>query len=374
MKSQPRSGLARRLIASHGLVIAAGASTLAGVAILTGPSLFRSHVRQALGPLSQDASGHLDAAFASALLLSIGLAVLVSAAAAFGLSWYMARRIAQPVSRLAGAAERIAGGSVHTRVPVPSPDDELADVSRSFNRMAAALEETETTRQQLLSDLAHELRTPMATLEGYVEGLEDGVVPPDAATWATLGDALTRLRRLVDDLGAVSRAEELADLKLQPVAPSVLASSAVAAAQPIAQQRGARLRADAGPDAPEVLVDVERLGEALHNLIHNAVRHTPPGGQVTVAVDADKSWVELIVQDDGEGIAGQDLSHLFQRFYRADPARGEHGGSGIGLTIVAAIVQTHHGTVHAESDGPGTGSRFVIRLPAAHAAYAAGLR
>lgn len=374
MTPEPRSGLARRLIASHGLVIAAGASTLAGVAILTGPSLFRSHVRQALGPMSDSAAGHLDDAFARALLLSLGLAILVASAAGLVLSWYLARRIAQPVSHLADAAERIAGGSVHTRVPVPSPDDELADVSRSFNRMAAALQETETTRQRLLSDLAHELRTPMATLEGYLEGLEDGVVPPGAATWATLGDALSRLRRLVDDLGAVSRAEELADLKLQPVAPQVLAESAVAAAQPIAQRRGVRLRADPGPDAPEVLVDVERLGEALHNLIHNAVRHTPSGGLVTVAVDADKSWVELIVRDDGEGIAEGDLPHVFRRFYRADPARGEHGGSGIGLTIVAAIVQTHHGTVHAESDGPGTGSRFVIRLPAAHAADTAGLR
>lgn len=374
MTPSRRPRLAGRLIASHGLVIAAGASTLAGVAILTGPSIFRSHVRQALGPISETAARHLDAAFGSALLLSLGLAILVASAASLALSWYLARRIAQPVSRLAQAAERIAGGSVHTRVPVPSPEDDLADVSRSFNRMASALERTETTRQRLLSDLAHELRTPLATLEGYLEGLEDGVVAPDALTWATLGDALRRLRRLVDDLGAVSRAEESTDLRLRTVAPQILAGAAVRAAQPIADQRQVTLRAEAGEEVPEVRVDTERLGEALHNLIDNAVRHTPAGGQVTVAVDAGGSWVELAVRDDGDGIAGEDLPHVFQRFYRADPARGGDGGSGIGLTIVAAIVGAHHGTVHAESAGPGAGSRFVIRLPVVDAAYASGLR
>lgn len=369
MKAARSSGLSRRLLGAHGLVIAAGAATLAGVAILTGPSLFRSHVRQALGPISDSASGHLDAAFGTALMFSIGLAVLVASVAALGLSWYMARRIAQPVSLLADAAERIADGSVHTRVPIPSPEDELADVSRSFNRMAAALEQTETTRVRLLSDLAHELRTPLATLEGYVEGLEDGVVPPDVTTWNTLTDALHRLRRLVDDLGAVSRAEEAADLRVQTVPAAELACAAVRAAQPMADQKDVTLVPPGvspnGADAPTVRVDVQRIEEALHNLLDNAIRHTPSGGQVNVVVDTDASWVQMIVSDNGEGIAQLHLPHVFQRFYRADPARGQHGGSGIGLAIVAAIVQGHHGTVDAASPGTGAGSTFTLRLPVA---------
>lgn len=373
-KTRHRSGLAGRLVASHAVVIAAGASTLAGVAILTGPSLFRSHVRQALGPLTEQSTGHLDEAFASALLLSIAIAVLVASVTAFALGWYMARLIAEPVSQLAEGAERIAAGNVRTRVPIPSPDDELAAVSRSFNHLAAALEDTESVRQRLLSDLAHELRTPLATLEGYVEGLEDGVVPADVDTWATLGDALSRLRRLVDDLGAVSRAEESTELRLRTIAPQILAGAAVRAAQPGARQRGVTLRAEAGKDVPQVRVDPERLGEALHNLIDNALRHTPAGGQVTVAVEAAGSWVEVAVRDDGEGIASADLPYVFHRFYRADPVRGGDRGSGIGLSIVAAIVRAHHGTVHAESAGPGTGSRFVIRLPVVVAAHADGLR
>ncbi|HEX6255953.1 MAG TPA: ATP-binding protein [Euzebyales bacterium] len=369
MTRQPASGLTRRLLAAHAVVIAVGATTLAAVAVLAGPSLFRSHVRAALGPLSDSAAAHLDEAFARALLLSLGVAVLTAAVTALTVSWVVARRIARPVSRLADSAGRVAAGDYHTRVPVPSPDDELAHVTRSFNRMATVLEDSETTRRRLLADLAHELRTPLATLEGYVEGLDDGVVAAEPATWRTLADALARLRRLVDDLGVVSRAEQHPpDLELQQVGPGELVHQAVAAAQPLAQRRGVRLHADVTGRTAAVLVDVDRMGEALHNLLDNAVRHTGHGGDVTVTTDVDGGWVELVVADDGEGIDAADLPHVFERFYRADAARGDHhGGSGIGLTIVDAIVRAHGGSVHADSRGRGTGARFTIRLPTARA-------
>jgi signal transduction histidine kinase len=362
----PSSGLVRRLVAAHALVIAVGATTLAAVAVLAGPSLFRSHVRAALGPLSDSASAHLDEAFARALMLSLGLAVLASAVTALALSWYVARRIARPVGRLAVGAGRIAGGDYHTRVPVPSPDDELAQVSRSFNRMATALEDTEATRRRLLADLAHELRTPLATLEGYVEGLDDGVVAAEPATWRTLADAIARLRRLVDDVAVVSRAEERPpDLDLSEVAPADLVRRAARAAQPAAQLRGVRLHASADDGLPAARVDVERIGEALHNLLDNAIRHTPRGGDVTVTAAVHGQSIQLAVSDDGEGIDAADLPHVFERFYRADAARGDHdGGSGIGLTIVDAIARAHGGGVHADSRGRGRGARFTIELPA----------
>lgn len=367
MRRQPSSGLARRLLVANAVVIAVGATTLAVVAVLAGPSLFRSHVRAALGPLSDSAAAHLDEAFVRALLLSLGVAVLVATVTALAVSWYVARRIARPVRQLANSAGRIAAGDYHARVPVPSPDDELAQVTRSFNRMAVALEDTEATRRRLLADLAHELRTPLATLEGYVEGLDDGVVAAEPATWRTLADALGRLRRLVDDLVVVSRVEGLSyDLQLQQTVPGELIRQAVAAARPLARRRGVRLHGNVTGRPAAVLVDVDRMGEALHNLLDNAIRHTAPGGDVTATTGVDGGWVELVVVDDGEGIDAADLPHVFERFYRADAARGDHeGGSGIGLTIVDAIVRAHGGSVHADSRGRGTGARFAIRLPTA---------
>lgn len=246
---------------------------------------------------------------------------------------------------------------------MPSPDDEIAEVSRSFNRMAAALEDTEATRRQLLSNVAHELRTPLATLEGYVEGLEDGIVKPEGTTWRTLRDALARLDRLVDDIGAVSRAQEHPDLNLTTTTPAELALAAAAAGQPAAQSRGVRLEADADGGACTVRVDVERIGEALHNLVDNAIRHSSPGDEVHVEVHPRDPWVELTVADNGEGIVAADLPHVFERVYRADPSRRGHRGSGIGLTIVEAIARAHGDDVRADSRGPGTGARFTIRLP-----------
>ncbi|CAN5869305.1 hypothetical protein BH23ACT10_BH23ACT10_25440 [soil metagenome] len=236
--------------------------------------------------------------------------------------------------------------------------------------MAAALEDTEATRRRLLADLAHELRTPLATLEGYVEGLSDGVVAAEPATWRTLTDALTRLRRLVDDMAVVSRAEEQPpNLDLRQVTPADLVRRAVRAAQPVAQRRGVGLRGTVNDRVPAVRVDVERIGEALHNLLDNAIRHTPRDGEVTVAAEVHDRWIHLVVSDDGDGIDPADLPHVFERFYRADAARGGHdGGSGIGLTIVDAIVRAHGGRVHADSRGHGTGARFTIRLPSARAA------
>ena len=328
------------------------------------------HSRRPRTRLSDSATAHLDEAFTRALLLSLGVAVLAAAVTALAVSWVVARRIARPVSRLADSSGHIAAGDYRTRVPVPSPDDELAQVSRSFNRMAAALEDTEDTRRRLLADLAHELRTPLATLEGYVEGLDDGVVAAEPATWQTLADALARLRRLVDDLAVVSRAEEQPpDLNLRDVAPANLVRRAVAAAQPAAQRRGVRLRTDVDAGVPVVRVDVERIGEALHNLLDNAVRHTARGGEVTVTAGTRGRWIQLVVADDGQGIDPADLPHVFERFYRADPARGGYdGGSGIGLTIVDAIARAHGGDVHADSRGPGTGARFTMQLPSVRAA------
>jgi signal transduction histidine kinase len=300
-------------------------------------------------------------------LLALGLAVAASLVTALAASWLLAQRLTRPIRILAENAGRIGAGGYQARVPVPDGDDELAALATAFNQMAQALESTERRRQALLADLAHELRTPLATLEGYVEGLADGVVAADQDAWGVLQAELVRLRRLVEDLETVSRVEERQlDLHLGPVDPGVLVVRAVQVAQPAYQAKGVTLTA--GVDHPLRLVsaDPDRLGEVLDNLLGNALRHTPEGGLVEVTATQRGNQVELSVRDTGEGIRPELLDQVFQRFFRVDPARtrNDGSGSGLGLTISRAIVQAHRGRLWAESSGLGRGARFVARLPA----------
>jgi signal transduction histidine kinase len=247
----------------------------------------------------------------------------------------------------------------------PGTGDELGVLARAFNDMAADLEAVEQRRQALLADLAHELRTPLATIEGYAEGLADGVIPADAAAWEVLRTTSARLARLVDDVAAVSNAEERQhDLWIARHHPAELIHAAVEAAQPAYDAKGVRLDARIDAGLPQVAVDADRLGEVLGNLLDNAMRHTPAGGQVTVSTSRHDDEVALTVADTGEGIPQDALPHVFERFFRADPAR-PNGGSGIGLTIARAITHAHGGRIEISSPGPGCGTRVAVRLPSA---------
>lgn len=361
-----RRSLVAKLIAAQLLVIVAGSATLALVALAVAPGLFRSHVREALGTVPQPVADHLDRAFAGAVLLALGIAIgaaLVTAVAASGL---LAVRMLRPVSAMARAAERISRGQYETRVPAAGRD-ELARLAEAFNEMAAALEGAERRRRELVSDVAHEFRTPLATLEGYVEGMADGTLPRDAETWTVLGDEIRRLTRLVDDLATVSRAEERQlDLRLRRVQVSELAERAVRAAAPAYAAKGVELLRAPERGKAEVEADPDRIAEVLANLLENALRHTPAGGRVEVGWRRGGDEVEVSVADTGEGIAASHLPRVFERFYRADRARSRSsGGSGIGLTIARAIVQAHGGRIRAESPGAGKGARVVVTLPLA---------
>lgn len=333
----------------------------AGVA----PGLFRLHARQAFTVLPPDATAHLQRGFEGALLLALGIAVAASLVTALAASWLLAQRLTRPIRALADTAGRIGAGSYHARVPPPAGNDELAALATAFNRMAATLESTERRRQALLADLAHELRTPLATLEGYVEGLADGVVAADRDAWRVLQAELVRLRRLVEDLETVSRAEERQlDLHLGPVDPAALVVRAAQAAQPAYQAKGVTLTASMDRPLPQVSADPDRLGEVLDNLLGNALRHTPEGGRVEATATQRGDDVELSVRDTGDGIPPELLDRVFERFFRIDAARTRvDGGSGLGLTISRAIVEAHRGRVWAESEGLGRGARLVARLP-----------
>jgi signal transduction histidine kinase len=331
------------------------------------PGLFRTHARQALTVLPPEVVGHLQRAFEDAVLVALAIATIAAVVTALAASWLLAQRLTRPIRTLGEAAERIGGGGYQARVPVAANGDELAALGRAFNQMAAALESTERHRRALLADLAHELRTPLAALEAYVEGLADGVVAADQEAWTVLQAQLDRLRRLTEDLTALSRAEEhQLDLRLRPVDPAALVTRAIQAAEPAYAAKDVALQANTDHGLPQVSVDPDRLGEVLANLLANALRHTPSRGLVEVTAMGGGDEVELAVTDNGEGIPPELLGRVFERFFRVDPARTRNrgGGSGLGLTISRAIVEAHGGRMWARSAGRGHGTRFVVQLPA----------
>lgn len=366
-RPRPRRRLQRRLFVGQLLVVLAGAATLGVVAFLVAPPIFHDHVARAVGPVSDVVAVHLDAALSETLLLALSIGITASVVAAGGVSWLLATRIARPVEELSEAADALAAGDLDARARPPVTDDELADLTGAFNAMADALAHTEATRQRLLADLAHELRTPLATIEGYHEGIADGVIEADPATIEVLADATSRLRRLVDDVSLVSRAEEgRLPLDRRRLDAREVVTNALDAARPAAETAGVALAHDL-PDTPvTVFADPDRLAQVLANLLTNALDHTSAGGSVTIRATGDERRAVIDVSDTGAGIGADHLPHVFERFYRADPARRRTHGSGIGLTISRAIVQKHDGDLTATSPGDGGGTTFTIELPTLH--------
>jgi Signal transduction histidine kinase len=353
-----------------GLVVIAGAGTMLVVVLLVAHPAFHSHLDQSKPPLSVQAQSLVDEAFAGGVLIALAVGVTVALAAALVVTLLVARRLAAPMSEAANAAYRIADGDYETRLRQPGLGPEFDRLTTSFNTMAGRLASTEQTRRRLLTDLAHELRTPLASIEATIEAVADGILPADQSTLATLTEQSQRLHRLVGDLSAVSRAEER-QLNLNPVLVLLqgVVSGAVAAARPRFDGKGIDLREE-GDCAWQVLADADRLAEALGALLDNALRHTPKGGTVTVATTRHDNRCRIVVSDTGEGFDPAVATRLFERFYRGDSSRTASGaGSGIGLTIAKAIIKAHHGALLAHSDGPGQGAQFEITLPIAGRSY-----
>ncbi|UXY25301.1 sensor histidine kinase [Streptomyces sp. HUAS TT20] len=362
-----RPGLMARLVMAQSLVVLVGLATLSAVAFVVGPPLLRRHLRSAMGAVSPHVSRHLEDAFLAAGSIALGIAIAAFLAAAVAAAVLITRRLSRPLHDLADAADRVTAGDYTARLGPTLLGPEYETLTSAFNTMADALENTERTRRRLLGDVAHELRTPLATIEAYVEGLADGVRILDAHTLDVLGAQTTRLHRLVEDISLVSRAEEHRLGLMRDTLPVARpANAAAAAVGPGFQAKGVDLRVTVAPGTPPVDADRDRLVQVLVNVLTNALRHTPAGGKVTLAAEPSDRGVVISVADTGEGIAPEHLPHVFERFYRADTARDrEHGGSGIGLAIARALVHAHGGTITASSDGPGRGAVFRIGLPAA---------
>ncbi len=324
-----------------------------------------------VGAVYADPLGPADDPQREAFLASINRALLLAAVvaglAAVLLTVGLSRRILRPVETLTAAARQMEKGDLSQRVEVQS-DDEIGELARAFNAMADGLARLEELRRNMVTDVAHDLRTPLSNIRGYLEALQDGVVEPKREVVDSLYEEAMLLNRLVDDLQELSLAEA-GQLRLErrPVAPADVVNKATEAARALAAAKSIALQVDLPEGLPLVDVDSQRIGQVLGNLLSNALTHTPSGGKVVIAARARQSDVELRVSDTGEGISPEHLPYVFERFYRADKSRSRvTGGAGLGLAIARQLVEAHGGWIKVESE-VGRGTQFTFTLPVAEA-------
>jgi signal transduction histidine kinase len=355
-----------RLVVSHLVVALAALGTVLVAISLVGPGYFSD----AMGHRPGDPAGQamdvatliaFQDAVRAALLAGLGIALIAAVLIALALS----ARIATPVTRLVAAARRIAAGHYAERVPT-SGGGEVEELAETFNAMASSLEATERRRLQLVGDVAHELRTPLATLDGYLEGLQDGVVEASPDTWTLLRRETGRLNRLVDDLSQLWRAEaRQLPLTIETIELSNLTADVIEQFRSQAGPRSLSITSDL-VSGLTVHADHDRLAQVLGNYLSNAIRYSPDGSDIVISAHPGDGMVTIAIRDEGPGLTPEQRDHVFERFYRIDPSRSRAlGGSGIGLAIVRALVDAMGGHAWAESDGPGTGSTFLVSLPAA---------
>lgn len=354
-----------RLLLANLVVAGVALGTILVAVSLIGPGYFS----EAMGHRPGDPAGtQMDAATLDAFRVAIRTALIAALVVALGAGVIVAvavsNRIAEPVSRLASAARRISAGQYEERVPTTQVG-EIGDLAVAFNVMAASLEETEDRRLELVGDVAHELRTPLATLDGYLEGLEDGVIQPSAQTWHLLRGQTARLTRLVSDLQELWRAEAgRLPLNLETFDARAVVGEVVEQFAAPAAARAIALDAPL-PLAPALaFADPVRLAQILSNYLSNALRYAPDGSTIHLALSSVDAGVAISVRDEGRGLTKEEAAHVFERFYRADASRSRAaGGSGIGLAIVSALADAMDGEVWVRSEGPGRGATFGVVLP-----------
>lgn len=314
-------GLTFRFLAAQVLVMVIGLLVAAVVATMVGPTLFHDHMLMT-GP--EDPSlelFHAEQAYRDANLITLAVALPTAFISALLASQWLSRRLRTSLQDLTRAATSLTAGNSRIRVPAGEAGPEVTTLAHAFNTMADRLEHTEQVRRQMLSDLAHEMGTPLSVLTVYLDGLQDGVVDWNNATHTIMADQLTRLTRLMEDIDDVSRAQEhRIDLDLAEEGLGDLLHTAAAAAGEAYADKGVDLQVETITDTARVLVDRQRFGQVMSNLLSNALRHTPAGGQVRISVHRQGASTALIhVADDGEGIPPDQLGHIFERFYRGVP-------------------------------------------------------
>jgi signal transduction histidine kinase len=311
-----------------------------------------------------------DETFLADVTRALMIAGLVVVALAAGLATLLARSINRPLAEMEQAALRFAQGDYTARVS-PRGRDEVATLGQTFNQMAESVGSVEQLRRELVANVSHDLRTPLTVIRGYLEGLRSGQIADRRSAemaFEAMQAEVARLLHLVDDLRQAAALDSGSlPLNRRPITATALASEAIDRITPLAEAKGVHLRSEVPADLPPLNLDEDRMGQALFNLLENAVRHTPAGGTILLTAQNQGEYLQLIVQDDGAGIPAQHLPHIFERFYRADRARNpSEGRAGLGLSIVKAIVEAHGGAVTVDSAGiPGQGSVFTVSLPVA---------
>lgn len=334
-----------------------------------------------IGYLQVSAPGHMNLTLSAQVFLSeinngLVQAGLIAGFIGVAIGLLVAWAISTPLNGLGLAARRLAKGQLHHRVSVPSralASSEVTDLATAFNEMAGSLEQAEKLRRDMVADIAHDLRTPLAVVQGNLQAILDGVYPLDKTEIESIHEQTLVLGRLVEDLRELAQAEagEL-NLQLQPVDPASVIEPVAQAYREMAADKGVELALETPSSLPGVVADPDRVRQILHNLLGNALRYTQAGGKITLSVATEgppggkANSVVVSVADTGPGIAAEDLDRVFDRFWRADKSRsrlyGQPGGSGLGLAIAKQLVEAQGGKIGVESQ-PGRGSRFWFSLP-----------
>ncbi len=284
---------------------------------------------------------------------------IVAGLASLAVGVVLARRVTAPVAELTASARRLAAGDRSQRLQ-SDRNDELGEMGRAFNQMADSIEEEDQLRKGFAADVAHELRTPLTILQTQVEALQDGVAAPSPVALSSLHDEILRLSRLVADLETLASADAATfDLDCGPVVLRPLLQDAAQEFAGIFAERGLRLVLHLDDDI-EIEADATRVRQVAANLLVNAAKFTPPGGEVRLELERDGPWAVIRVVDTGPGIPADEMSSVFDRFFRGRAVRA--GGSGIGLAIVRRLVAAHGGDVEVASES-GSGATFTVRLP-----------
>lgn len=377
--------IAFKLFLSYVVVILVGAFIISGFTSLTAPVSFANNIQdmqshmQSQGMhrgnmngntmvntqmLTDEVIDELNQNFRDTLYQTLWGSSLIAILLASGISFYVSQRITQPIRQLVRASQHIAEGYYEHSIELKT-SDELGDLVQSFNQMAQSLAETETMRQQLIADVSHELKTPLASIKGYMEGLQDGVIPASNETYQQIHHEATRLQRLVQDLQELSHVEAgQISFEMQRYNLSEIAQASVDWLTPQYDEKSIALTIHKPEQAIWVNADYDRLRQVLMNLLGNALQYTPENGRVMVQLESKQGFAYITVQDTGIGLSEYDIKHIFDRFYRVDKSRARtSGGSGIGLTIARHIIVNFGGKLWVESDGLGQGSSFHIQLP-----------
>jgi signal transduction histidine kinase len=308
--------------------------------------------------------------FTSSVNRSLFLAIFAASIVAIALTLATSKSILRPVETLIAAARKMEKGDLSQRVNIRSKG-ELGELANAFNAMADGLERLEQLRRNMTSDVAHELRTPLSNIRGYLEAIQDGMVEPTPELIVSLHEEALLLSQLVDDLQELALAEAgQIELKREPVPLPELIERTITALLPLIQEKKLQVRTEFSPQLEPVNADHRRVSQVLRNLLTNAIRYTPTGGTITISARCQGDKVEVSVQDSGIGIDPDHLPFLFERFYRVDQSRTRStGGAGLGLAIVKQLVQAQGGEVNVASQ-VGAGTTFIFTLPSANGAAA----